>query len=189
MDLLELRTEASVCTACELNLGRNLPVFDKGNHESKIMICGMVPADDENKAGIPFVGKAGKLLDKILEDCHKTLDNVYITNLVKCYLKAGLPLQQDWIDACLPYLLIQISIVKPKVIITLGKDSSVTLIGMESKSALGKIRGKVFEYGPGIKVIPTYHPSYLLRAGGAKHKNYRDVVEDFLLAEKIALDN
>jgi len=148
----------------------------------------MVPAGDENKVGIPFVGRAGQLLDKILAKLSLTLDDVYITNLVKCYLTAGLSLQSDWIDACLPYLITQIGVIRPKVIITLGKDASITLLGMEQKTVLGRIRGRVFDYGPSIKVIPTYHPSYLLRGGGENHRSYADVIADFSLAEKISLD-
>ncbi len=178
MDLQTLQNAAALCTACELHKGRINPVFAKGNLNTGLMICGMVPADEENKVGIPFVGRAGKLLDKILADVALTMDDVYITNLVKCYLAAGLLLKSDWIDSCLPYLIVQIDIIKPKVIITLGKDSSITLLGLDQKTSLGSIVGKVFEYGD-AKVIPTYHPSYLLRGGGERHKSYLNVIKDF----------
>lgn len=187
MDLEVLQQRAAGCTACELHTGRVNPVFAKGNPQALIMICGMVPADEENKVGLPFVGRAGQLLDKILSDIKWTLEDVYITNLVKCYLAAGLPLKSDWIDSCLPYLINQISIIEPKAIITLGKDASLTLLGMDYKTPMGKIRGKVFKYGD-IKVVPTYHPSYLLRGGGENHRSYPDVIKDFLLAEEILLD-
>lgn len=189
MNIELLQDTAASCTRCKLHEGRLNPVFAKGNPNAKIMICGMVPANDENKVGLPFVGRAGQLLDKILVDSGCTLDDVYITNLVKCFLAAGLPLQQPWIDSCLPYLITQIGIIKPKVVITLGKDASITLLSMGPKIALGKIRGKVFEYGSGVSVIPTYHPSYLLRAGGKNHKSYPDVLKDFQLALETALDN
>lgn len=184
MDLQKLRDAAVLCKKCDLHKGRLNPVFAKGSPFAKIMICGMVPADEENKIGLPFVGRAGKLLDKILVDCELTMDDVYITNLVKCYLAAGLPLKSDWIDACLPYLIVQIDIIKPKVIITLGKDSSITLLGLDSKISLGSVVGKIFEYG-NTKVIPTYHPSYLLRGGGEKHKSYSNVIKDFNLAKNL----
>lgn len=186
MNLLELQNTAASCNRCALHEGRNKPVFAKGNSKSKVMICGMVPADEENKVGVPFVGRAGQLLDDILAELGWTLDDVYITNLVKCYLAAGLPLQADWVDSCLPYLIAQIGAIKPKVIITLGKDASVALLAMKQSTALGKIRGKVFEYGDDIKIIPTYHPSYLLRAGGKNHRSYPNVISDFLLAEEIS---
>ena len=189
MDLKSLQDAAASCTRCELHKGRNKPVFAKGNSKSKIMVCGMVPAGDENKVGLPFVGRAGQLLDTILAELGWTLDDVYVTNLVKCYLAAGLPLKSNWIDSCLPYLIAQIGAIKPKVIITLGKDASVVLLAEDPKKALGKIRQqRVYDYAPDIRVIPTYHPSYLLRGGGTGHRSFPDVVNDFLLAEEIALD-
>jgi DNA polymerase len=154
------------------------------------MICGMVPADEENKAGVPFVGRAGQLLDKILIEVGLNSDfDVYITNLVKCYLRAGLPLQQEWIDSCLPYIISQVGIIKPKVIITLGKDASFTLAALDNKLTIGKVRGRVFDYLGGSKIVPTFHPSYLLRGGGENHRSYSDVIEDFLLALEISLTN
>lgn len=185
MDLQLLQDTAAICKCCELHKGRVTPVFAKGNPQSKIMICGMVPADEENKVGLPFVGKAGKLLDKILIDSFLTMNDVYITNLVKCYLAAGLPLKSDWIDACLSYLIVQIDIINPKVIITLGKDSSVTLLGLDQKISLSSIIEKEYKYG-NIRIIPTYHPSYLLRGGGEKHKNYSNVVKDFNMAKELS---
>jgi len=182
MDLYELQHIASSCKQCDLYKGRIKPVFAKGNKDAKIMICGMVPANDENRSGIPFVGRAGKLLDTILIDAGLTLDDVYITNLVKCYLAAGELLQQDWIDNCIPYLINQIGIIRPRVIITLGKDSSINLLGMGNSTSLGSIRGKLFNYADDIFIIPTYHPSFLLRKGGTKSKHYQDVLNDFQLA-------
>lgn len=186
MDLDLLKEKASTCCLCELYKGRVKPVFSKGNHYSSILICGMVPADEENKIGLPFVGRAGKLLDTILNTSEMSLHDVYITNLVKCYLSAGLILHQEWIDACLPYIITQISLIKPKVILTLGKDSSCTLLGLNNKISLGSIRGKVFDYGVGIKILPTYHPSYLLRGGGENHRDYDKIIKDFLLAKRIS---
>lgn len=185
MDLNELRARAAVCTACDLHTGRNKPVFDKGDPTSPIMICGMVPADEENKVGLPFVGRAGKLLDQIISESIM-IHKVYITNLVKCYLKAGLLLKQEWIGACFPYVITQIGLIKPKVILTLGKDATYSLLGLDNKLTLSKVRGKVFDFYSGAKIVPTYHPSFLLRGGGVDHKNYRDVVDDFVLAEEIA---
>jgi uracil-DNA glycosylase family 4 len=186
MDLELLKNKASICDLCDLSNGRIKPVFDKGNSSSSIMICGMVPASEENKIGLPFVGRAGKLLDRVLELTGLSIDNVYITNLVKCYLAAGLLLQQTWIDNCLPFLLTQISIINPKVILSLGKDASCTLLGLDKSISLGKIRGEIYEYGIGISVLPTYHPSYLLRGGGESHKDFDKVIHDFNLAVEIS---
>lgn len=184
MTLDELRYEAAVCQLCSLWKGRNKPVFDKGNPDSKLMICGMVPAYDENKAGVPFVGRAGQLLDKILARVDLTLDDVYISNLVKCFLAPGKKLQEEWINACFPYIIGQIAMLLPKVILTLGLDASITLLGMDPETRMYSIRGKIYEYGQ-IKVIPTYHPSYLLRGGGEKSNSYPKAIKDFELAKSI----
>ena len=187
MNLEELQKAAASCKACELHKGRLNPVFAKGNPNAHIMICGMVPADEENKVGLPFVGRAGQLLDKILVDVGLTLEDVYITNLVKCYLAAGLPLDQAWIDSCLPYIILQIEEIKPKAIITLGRDASLTLTGADQKTTMGKMRGQKHMIHEGtITIFPTYHPSYLLRGGGTNHKSYNTVLNDFLQAKKLS---
>jgi len=185
MDLSSLRSEAAGCTLCGLHAGRILPVFDKGNPNADIMVCGMCPADDENKTGAPFVGRAGKLLDILLEASGFSLDTVYITNLVKCYLAAGKALDQSWIDSCLPYIIAQISVIKPKVIITLGADASNALLGRPSGSIIGEIRGKIFKYAEGIYIIPTYHPSYLLRKGGPNSPIFPSVVDNIKTAHAL----
>lgn len=178
-DLSNLMIEASNCTLCELHKGRNKAVFSKGNPKSDILICGMVPAADENAVGLPFVGRAGQLLDKMLADSGLSLESVYITNLVKCYLAAGLPLQQDWVDACLPYLMLQIDIIKPKVIITLGKDASIAMTKVNNKKSMGDIvLNNPYTYSDS-KIFATYHPSYLLRGGGDKHRDYGRVIDTF----------
>ena len=182
IDLETLQQTAACCNSCSLYEGRDKAVFAKGNKSAKLMICGMVPADEENKAGVPFVGRAGRLLDKIITASGLSYDDVYITNLVKCYLAAGLPLKQEWIDACLPYLLVQINQINPHVILTLGKDASVALLGMDSNITMSSLRGKIFEYTQHIKIIPTYHPSFLLRKGGENNRYYNDVVNDFFSA-------
>lgn len=182
MEIVRLRKYAADCTLCSLHKNRIKPVFDKGNMTAKIFICGMVPAHEENKVGIPFVGGAGKLLDYILERVNLTLDDVYITNIVKCCLSPGIPLKQEWIDSCLPYLVSQIVELKPRVIITLGKDASDGLLGYKT-SSMGDIRGKTHDYGENIRIIPTYHPSYLLRGGGKKHRDMHKILADFELAK------
>ena len=184
MDLEAVKAVAATCSACSLHLGRDKAVFSKGNSNASIMICGMVPATEENKVGVPFVGRAGKLLDEILQDVQLSLEDVYITNLVKCFLAAGLPLKQEWIDTCFPFLLTQIVLIEPKIIITLGKDATHNLLNLDPKLPLGKVRGKVFDYRD-IKVIPTYHPSFILRRGGKVSPDYTTCVEDFILAKEL----
>lgn len=174
MDLELLQSECAKCTLCELHKGRNKPVFSRGV-VSDVMICGMCPGPDENLVGLPFVGTAGKLLDKILmESLGHT--NVYITNLVKCFVQPGIKLDNIWMTSCLPYLIVQIKLIQPKVIIALGKDVSNFLLSNDLQ--MKDMRGKIFDYF-GSKLLVTYHPAYLARAGGIKHKHFQVVVEDF----------
>jgi len=178
MDLKELEYHASVCKSCELHNGQITPVFARGKCDANIVICGMCPGPEENKDGVPFVGSSGGLLDTILlnafGDKH---DNVYITNVVKCFVQPGIKLDICWMTACLPYLIIQLKLINPKVVISLGKDVSNFLLG--NKFPMKAIRGKLFDYIGDIKVLSTYHPSYLLRGGGTKHKHFKTVVDDF----------
>lgn len=185
MDLKAVEDAAAQCVFCELCKNRNKAVFARGD-ETDFMVCGMVPGPDENKVGMPFVGRAGKLLDVMLSDTH-LLNEVYITNIVKCALKPGIPLQQSWIDSCIVYLLAQISILQPKVILTLGADATNGLLGLPLDTKIGSLRGRAHEY-MGTHVVPTYHPSYLLRGGGLQHKHYSRAKEDFELAKFICGD-
>lgn len=180
--LEEVRRIAAECTACELYKGRINPVFDKGNPTAKIMICGMVPAHNENLAGVPFVGRAGELLDIILNEVTLTYNDVYVTNLVKCFVAAGKSLSKKWIDSCRPFLDEQIRLINPHVIITLGADSSKNLADVAFP--ISKMRGNILYYNDNIMLIPTFHPSYLLRNGGIKSEHYPKVIYDFKLAKK-----
>ena len=187
MDIQDLKISAATCKLCDLHQGRMNPVFDKGNPSAKLFICGMVPADEENKAGLPFVGRAGKLLDVILARTSLTYEDVYITNLVKCYLAAGQPLQKDWIEACLPYIIMQVNILKPKVLLLLGKDAAGTMLNLSTKQSLGAMQGRLYEYAENIYAVPTYHPSYLLRTGGEKSSKFKDVLKHFDYAKELSL--
>lgn len=189
MDLNELKDVAAICTQCDLHKGRITPVFSKGNPDSKIMICGMCPGPDENKKGapgLPFVGRAGKLLDEVLYDCNLDLENVYITNIVKCFIKPGIQLSKDWVEPCLPYILSEIVMIKPKIILTLGADASKFLLSMPEGTPLGFMRERIFNYSPTVKIIATYHPSYLTRGGGKDHKHYYRILDDFYQAMEVA---
>jgi len=183
MRLGEIREEAAKCTLCSLHEGRLNPVFEKGNPNASVMICGMVPAHEENRIGLPFVGRAGRLLDVILDSINWTYDDVYITNIVKCYLAAGNSLKQEWIESCRFYLEEQIKTINPYVIITLGADSSQDLCDLP-KITMGKMRGNILYYNNNTVIVPTYHPSYLLRKGGVESDDYPKVVADFNLAKK-----
>ncbi len=179
-----LRQQVAVCELCNLHKTRVNPVFDKGNPNAILMICGMVPAHDENMQGEPFVGRAGKLLDVILEAAGLTYDDVYITNLVKCFVAAGQSLEKSWVDSCRPYLMEQIRIINPHVIITLGADASRSLCTLSGNMPMKDMRGRILHRTKGTMIVPTYHPSYLLRKGGIKSDVYKEVLEDFELAKK-----
>ncbi len=181
-DLQLAEFTAGQCELCELHTNRLSPVFARGP-ETDFMICGMIPGPDENKAGIPFIGRAGQLLDIILDQVGLR-DQVYITNIVKCALRPGIPLKQDWIDHCLAYLIAQITHLRPRVIVTLGADASNGLLGLGLDTKMKDLRGRAHKHLV-THVVPTYHPSYLLRGGGTKHKQYNTVIEDFELAKLI----
>ena len=175
MNLDTVQQTAKHCILCGLCENRIKPVFGRGNPNADIVVCGMCPGPDENKIGLPFVGTAGKLLDKII---HEALpdNHVYITNLVKCFVQPGTALKDKWMTVCLPYFLAQMHFIKPKVIIGLGGDVCNFLLNNDLK--IGQMRGKEYKY-MGAKFIPTYHPSYLARGGGIKHRHFNTVVEDF----------
>ncbi len=192
MDLHELGGYISNCEGCSLHVDRKVPVVSKGSLNAKIMICGMCPGPDENDLnnydGLPFIGRAGKLLDEILVDADLNLDDVYITNVVKCYVKPGIKLEDEWIDSCFPFLINQISKVKPKIIVALGMDAARALISQKKIPGIGKVRKTLFKFDKYTNIIVTYHPSYLLRSGGKSHKNYNLVIDDLNFAKNNLTD-
>jgi len=175
--------KAAVCDLCELYKGRIKPVFARGNPNSSVMICGMCPGPDENNQGSPFVGTAGQVLNELLVKVFGGTESVYITNLVKCFVKPGISLQQHWMSRCLPYFIVQVSLIKPKVIILLGKDVCNYFLGVNEE--MGKLRGKTFKY-LSTNVVCTYHPSYLARGGGKQHKHFNTVLKDFTTAYQLS---
>jgi len=179
-----VQEQAAKCTFCELYIKRNKPVFARGNGKD-VFICGMCPGPEENKIGSPFVGTAGKILDTILNQVFSSPD-FYITNLVKCFVTPGISLKEEWMSACLPYLLVQLHIIQPKVIVLLGGDVAQYLLATDSK--IGQLRTMDNLSYMKIPVVCTYHPSYLARGGGVKHRHYQRVVNDFIKAKRIAFD-
>ena len=183
MDLEQLQKEAAQCAFCELYTGRINPVFARGDAQSRIMVCGMCPGLEENIQGIPFVGTAGQVLDEILIKVFGGSNSVYITNLVKCFVKPGISLQKHWMDRCLPYFIVQVSLIKPKVIVALGKDICNYLLNNNER--IGQLRGKTFKY-LNTNIVCSYHTSFLARGGGIKHKHFETVVKDFELALQLS---
>jgi len=155
-----LKKEVAGCSACGLAKTRTNVVFGSGNPKAGLMFVGEAPGSEEDIQGLPFVGRAGQLLTKIIEAMGLKRDDVYIANLLKCRPpdnRAPLP---EEIAACRENIRRQIAIVKPKVICTLGKFASQTLLNTET--TISQLRGNFYEY-EGIKVMPTFHPAYLLR--------------------------
>ena len=170
--LKNIRTELGDCTRCKLHgLGRNQIVFGTGDEHAKLMFVGEAPGRDEDIKGIPFVGRAGQLLTKIIESIDLSRESVYIANVIKCRPPQNRNPEADEVETCEPFLFSQIDAIKPKVIVALGTFAAQTLL--ESTETISRLRGKVYEYR-GSSLIPTFHPAFLLRSPTRK----RDVWED-----------
>jgi uracil-DNA glycosylase family 4 len=171
LSLDQIRNEMGDCRRCKLHRTRRTLVFGEGNENAKLMIVGEGPGYDEDMQGKPFVGKAGQLLTRILEAIHLRRDEVYIANIIKCRPPQNRNPEIDEIQSCSPFLLKQIEAIKPKIICALGTFAAQTLLQTESK--ISTLRGRFHDFG-GIRVMPTYHPAYLLRNPERK----KDVWED-----------
>jgi len=180
--LVAVREHIGDCTRCKLHqLGRKQVVFGVGNPNADLMFVGEAPGADEDQQGVPFVGRAGQLLTKIIEAIGLQRDDVYIANVIKCRPPGNRNPEPDEVATCEPFLAQQIEIVKPRVIVALGTFAAHLLL--RTDAPISRIRGVRHEYG-GASLIPTFHPAYLLRSPERK----RDVWEDMkkvraLLAE------
>ncbi len=164
------------CDKCELAKTRIKTVFGKGSHNPLIVFVGEAPGAEEDKTGMPFVGRGGRLLDTWLSKYNLNLDMVYIMNAIKCRPpKNRDPLPSEK-EACRFYFEKQIELLKPKVLCGLGRHGFGNLVSLDSKLAYGKMRGIVHHY-KNIPVIATYHPAYILRSSKEQEK----VFEDFQL--------
>jgi DNA polymerase len=167
-----VRKELGDCRRCQLHRTRKTIVFGEGNEKSTLMFIGEGPGYDEDVQGRPFVGKAGQLLTKILQSIHLPREEVYITNIIKCRPPQNRNPEPDEIQSCHPFLLKQIRVIRPKIICTLGTFSTQTLLKTEAK--ITALRGKFYDL-EGIKVIPTYHPAFLLRNPERKREVWGDM--------------
>ena len=171
--LEKVRIKAGRCSACRLAAKRTNMVFGEGNPDADIMFIGEGPGEDEDLTGRPFVGKAGQLLTKIIENGMKIpRSQVYIANIVKCRPPANRDPMPDEAQCCIGFLKEQISAVKPKILILLGKVAMKYLLGLDG--AITKARESSYEYD-GIKVFVTYHPSALLRNEAYKRPVWEDI--------------
>lgn len=170
------------CSRCKLHtLGRKQIVFGVGNPDADLMFVGEAPGADEDEQGIPFVGRAGQLLTKIIEAINLKRDDVYIANIIKCRPPQNRNPEPDEVASCEPFLFRQIDVIKPKVIVALGKYAAQTLLRTETP--ISRLRGQVFDYR-GAKLVPTFHPAYLLRNPSSK----REVWEDMKLVRSLLND-
>ena len=164
--------EVMKCAECDLHKTRLNVVFGSGSPKAELMFIGEAPGEDEDIQGIPFVGRAGQLLTKMIEAMGLTRQDVYIANILKCRPPNNRPPLPTEILACENNVKRQAEIIRPKIICTLGKFASQTLLRTETP--ISSLRGNEFEYN-GIKVIPTFHPAYLLRNPPEKKVVWEDM--------------
>jgi DNA polymerase len=170
--LEDVRKELGDCKRCKLHRGRKTIVFGEGNEKATLMLIGEGPGYDEDVQGRPFVGKAGQLLTKILQSINLPREEVYIANIIKCRPPQNRNPEPDEIQSCHPFLIKQIEAIQPKIICALGTFSAQTLLKTDTK--ISALRGKLFDL-EGIKVIPTYHPAFLLRNPDKKREVWEDM--------------
>ncbi|HYC60179.1 MAG TPA: uracil-DNA glycosylase [Thermoanaerobaculia bacterium] len=167
-----LRLETHNCNSCRLAGTRTNVVFGVGNPNADLMFIGEAPGRDEDIKGEPFVGRAGQLLTDIIKAMQLSREQVYIANVIKCRPPENRNPEPDEIEQCRPFLRRQVALIKPKVIVTLGKFGLQSLT--EKSYAISAIRGQWLDYN-GIKLMPTYHPAYLLRTPSAKKDVWADM--------------
>lgn len=172
-DSLErIRADIGDCTRCRLSTRRNSIVFGVGNPRAELMFVGEGPGADEDAQGIPFVGRAGQLLTQMIEAMGLKRDDVYIANVIKCRPPENRLPEKDEIATCSPFLIRQIDAIKPKVLVGLGACAVQTLLS--APVAITKIRGQWYDFR-GIRLMPTFHPAYLLRNPPAKPDAWKDL--------------
>src|SRR5258708_30391408 len=165
-DTLErIRADIGECTRCRLCEERNKIVFGSGNPKAELVFVGEGPGRDEDLQGLPFVGRAGKLLTQMMGGMGLTRDKVYIANVVKCRPPQNRPPEKDEVATCIPFLFRQLEVIHPKVIVCLGNIAAQNLLG--TMKSISHFRGQWFDFR-GMQLLATYHPAYLLRNPSAK---------------------
>lgn len=171
-ELDALREQIGDCTRCKLHEGRDKIVFGVGSPTAELMFIGEGPGAEEDRQGIPFVGRAGDLLTKMIQAMGKQRDDVFIANIVKCRPPGNRDPETDEVATCIDFLYSQIEIIKPSVIVCLGRIAVQNLL--QTKTPVSKLRGQ-WQTLAGIPVMPTYHPAYLLRSPSAKKPTWDDL--------------
>jgi DNA polymerase len=167
-----IQEELAGCKRCKLHRSRRTIVFGEGNPKATLMFIGEGPGYDEDVQGRPFVGAAGQLLTKIIESINLRREEVYIANIVKCRPPGNRNPQPDEVKACLPFLFKQIEAIGPQIICALGTVSAQALL--DTRATISSLRGKVFDFR-GIRLLPTFHPAYLLRNPDGKKAVWEDM--------------
>ncbi|HUL15812.1 MAG TPA: uracil-DNA glycosylase [Terriglobales bacterium] len=170
--LLKIREDLGDCTRCKLHKARHTIVFGDGNPKAELVFVGEGPGADEDAQGLPFVGRAGKLLTQMIEAMGLQRRDVYICNVVKCRPPENRTPEKDEVSTCSPYLLRQLDVIHPKAIVCLGSVAAQTLL--QTNRGISHFRGEWLEFR-GKKLLATYHPAYLLRNPSAKSEVWKDL--------------
>lgn len=174
LDWTELADRVAGCTRCTLCQSRTRTVFGSGPERADWLFVGEAPGADEDRQGLPFVGRAGQLLTSMIEAMGLQRDEVYIANVLKCRPPGNRDPAPEEIQSCLPYLERQVDLLKPKILVALGRIAAQSLLATDTP--IGRLRGQVRSYGPAtIPLVVTYHPAYLLRNPVAKREAWRDL--------------
>ena len=184
--LAAIREDIGDCVRCKLcNLGRRQIVFGTGNPNADLMFVGEAPGRDEDMQGIPFVGRAGQKLTQIIEAIGLKREDVYIANVIKCRPPENRNPEPDEVEQCEPFLFRQVDTIKPKVIVALGTFAAKSLL--KSSDSISRLRGRVYDYR-GAKLVPTFHPAFLLRNPGCRREVWEDMkkVRALLNGEDVA---
>ena len=177
-----LRTQAGQCRACPLGMSRTNAVFGEGNPSAELMFIGEGPGADEDRQGRPFVGRAGQLLDKMIEAMQFRREEVYIANIVKCRPPGNRTPFPEEAQACINYVRWQIALIKPKAIVLLGGTAARYLLN--TTTGIMRLRGHWMDYS-GIPVMPTYHPAFLLRQEAEKRNCWNDLQQVMKLLGRV----
>ena len=172
-NLDDIRSHLGDCRRCRLADGRTRIVFGQGNPNARLVFVGEGPGADEDRQGLAFVGAAGQLLTKIIAAMNLTREEVYICNVIKCRPPGNRNPEPDEIEACRPFLERQLTTIAPEVICTLGTFAARTLLG--TTAPVSRLRGRFHDHN-GIKLMPTYHPAYLLRSPAQKRAAWQDLL-------------
>jgi len=173
-DLVSLETTVSACARCSLHKDRNKSVFGVGNPNADLMFVGEAPGAEEDRQGLPFVGRAGQLLEAMLGAIDMKREQCFIANVLKCRPPNNRDPMGEEVRQCSPYLLRQIELIQPRLLVAMGRFAAQALL--QTHQSIGKLRGEVHHYGEQkIPLVVTYHPAYLLRSPLEKRKAWDDL--------------